>query len=89
MLVLSFAVSRVQTSTRVLTFADPPLVILIYPCISRLRWYLHSGLEDDHVNSADSYTANISTFTVRHLQSSGSLRAEKDGHILDNLVAQC
>ena len=52
-LVLSFAVSSVQTSTRGLTFADPLLIILLYHCISGLRWYLYSRLEDDRVNSAD------------------------------------
>ena len=38
---------------RVLTFADPALIILLYPCISRLRWYLLSRSDDDRVNSAD------------------------------------
>ena len=48
-----FAVSSVQTSTRGLPFADPLLIILLYYCISGLRWYLYSRLEDDRVNSAD------------------------------------
>ena len=59
-----FVVSRVQTFTRVLRFADSPLIILLYPCISGLRWYFHSRLEDNRVNSADYCTANISTYTV-------------------------
>ena len=42
---------------------------LLYPCITCLRWYLHSRSEDDRVNSANWYTANISTYTVNHSES--------------------
>ena len=66
-LVLPFAVSSVETSTRGLTFADPLLIIILYHCTSGLRWYLYSRLKDDRVNSADKYTANISTYTVYYL----------------------